>query len=197
MAQCKREIEDELPDLQSTTYTLQRVLSQSSCGVVYEAKVIETGEIFSIKSVSERPAVPHLNFEANFVMRTLPLPDEDDEEGRLEEAEEEDEKFEEDEEMEVGEEEVEEEETEEQAERRFAQEKWQQKKKEYVEMKKKNSEEEVEKKRKRDGEAGEMVEAELARQMRNICETIRRIRRLGPATPRGTVMRSLLPATLP
>lgn len=47
----KRKADDELPELQSRTYTAQRVLGKGSFGVVYQAQVIETGEIVAIKSI--------------------------------------------------------------------------------------------------------------------------------------------------
>eukprot|EP00931_Biecheleriopsis_adriatica_P052195 TRINITY_DN30339_c0_g1_i1.p1 TRINITY_DN30339_c0_g1~~TRINITY_DN30339_c0_g1_i1.p1 ORF type:complete len:372 (+),score=69.22 TRINITY_DN30339_c0_g1_i1:51-1118(+) len=46
----KRKLED-LPELQSRTYTAQRVLGKGSFGVVYQAQIIETQEIVAIKSI--------------------------------------------------------------------------------------------------------------------------------------------------
>jgi len=42
---------DDLPELESRTYTAQRILGKGSFGVVYQAQVIETGEIVAIKSI--------------------------------------------------------------------------------------------------------------------------------------------------
>eukprot|EP00440_Ansanella_granifera_P003041 gb/GFBE01003315.1/.p1 GENE.gb/GFBE01003315.1/~~gb/GFBE01003315.1/.p1 ORF type:complete len:358 (+),score=76.60 gb/GFBE01003315.1/:1-1074(+) len=47
----KRKADEELPELQSRTYTAQRVLGKGSFGVVYQAQVIETGDIVAIKSI--------------------------------------------------------------------------------------------------------------------------------------------------
>lgn len=42
---------EDLPELESRTYTAQRILGKGSYGVVYQAQVIETGEIVAIKSI--------------------------------------------------------------------------------------------------------------------------------------------------
>eukprot|EP00933_Yihiella_yeosuensis_P054903 TRINITY_DN5348_c2_g1_i1.p1 TRINITY_DN5348_c2_g1~~TRINITY_DN5348_c2_g1_i1.p1 ORF type:complete len:391 (+),score=68.43 TRINITY_DN5348_c2_g1_i1:73-1173(+) len=47
----KRKADEDLPELQSRTYTAQRILGKGSFGVVYQAQVIETGEIVAIKSI--------------------------------------------------------------------------------------------------------------------------------------------------
>jgi len=42
---------EDLPELESRTYSAQRVLGKGSFGVVYQAQIIETGEIVAIKSI--------------------------------------------------------------------------------------------------------------------------------------------------
>lgn len=46
---------EELPELQSRTYSAQRVLGKGSFGVVYQASVVETGETVAIKSMHLPP----------------------------------------------------------------------------------------------------------------------------------------------
>lgn len=47
----KRARVEELPELELRTYVPQRILGQGSFGVVYQAKIFETGETVAIKSI--------------------------------------------------------------------------------------------------------------------------------------------------
>jgi len=50
-AAAKRRRTDELPELETRTYTTQRILSKGSFGVVYQSHVLETNETVAIKSI--------------------------------------------------------------------------------------------------------------------------------------------------
>eukprot|EP00928_Gymnodinium_smaydae_P080924 TRINITY_DN64524_c0_g1_i1.p1 TRINITY_DN64524_c0_g1~~TRINITY_DN64524_c0_g1_i1.p1 ORF type:complete len:370 (+),score=46.98 TRINITY_DN64524_c0_g1_i1:65-1174(+) len=50
-AKRRRLLADATPQRESRTYTVQRILGKGSFGVVYQAQVIETGDIVAIKSV--------------------------------------------------------------------------------------------------------------------------------------------------
>lgn len=54
----RRLLEEELPELESHTYEAMRILGKGSFGVVYQAKVIETGDIVAIKSI-RKPEKDH------------------------------------------------------------------------------------------------------------------------------------------
>lgn len=49
----KRKMEENGKELESRTYTAQRILGKGSFGVVYQAQIIETGEIVAIKSIKK------------------------------------------------------------------------------------------------------------------------------------------------